>query len=100
MKRSHVDVTAEFGNIEILPHRCLARVTVVWPRMWLMDAKILPSVLCREMVVSEFSDQLWALVQCWRHHCQPLRVLFLIVVYLRDLEELSFFLHVVASPKR
>lgn len=35
-----MDVTAEFGNIEILPHRCLARVTVVWPRMWLMDAKI------------------------------------------------------------
>lgn len=40
MKRSHVDVTADFGNIEILPHRCLVGVTVAWPRMWLMGAKI------------------------------------------------------------
>ena len=35
-----MDVTAEFGNIEILPRRCLARVTVAWPRMWLVGAEI------------------------------------------------------------
>lgn len=35
-----MDITAEFGNIEILPRRCLARVTVSWPRMWLTGAGI------------------------------------------------------------
>lgn len=35
-KRSRVDTTADFGNIEISTHGCLASVTVGWPSVWLV----------------------------------------------------------------
>lgn len=31
-----MDTTADFGNIEISTHGCLASVTVGWPSVWLM----------------------------------------------------------------
>lgn len=101
VRRSRVNTTAEGGNRDISTPLLLGKCCVGWTNIWLVGVltRFLPfSLLLRDSSLPILQSRLGLnTVSCGS---PPPSGLCLIAVYVWDLEEFCFFLHVVASPKR